>query len=84
MPGRFGAYGAQQDRADRLDTAARADGLLHVQLVVVQQTEVKFPVRGESHAIAAAAVRLAHGADEADRAPSFGEPEVLGLVRRML
>ena len=64
---------------------ARAERLLHVQLVVVQQAQVELAVGGEAHAVAGAAVGLAHRGDEADdTATAPPEAVVARLLRRVL
>jgi hypothetical protein len=70
----------QQDLLHGRLAAARAQRLLHVELVVVQQAQVELAVGGEAHAVAGAAVGLAHGRDEADHAAPVREAEVLRLV----
>src|SRR5882672_9506850 len=71
---------AREDRRHRGRTAARAQRLLHVELVVVEQAEMELAVRGQAHAVARPAVRLADGTDEADHAFAVREAEVLRLV----
>src|SRR5437762_172221 len=61
--------------------AALADRRLHVELVVVEEAEVELAVRGEPHAVAVAAVGLAHGGDEAHDAARSREAVVPRLVR---
>ena len=83
VPRRLGAHGLQQDLAHGRDAAARAQRLLDVELVVVEQAQVELAVGGEAHAVAGPAVRLAHRRDEADHAvAAVGEAEVAGLVGR--
>src|SRR5439155_26238502 len=84
VSGRLGSDGAQQDCAHGVDAAAGTDRALHVELVVVQQAEMKLAVRRQAHAIAGAAIRFADGADEADNTPRAGWPEVLRLVGGVL
>src|SRR5207237_10742157 len=84
MTGRLVADGAQQDRRDRLETAAGTQRAADVELVVVQEAEMEATLRGEPHAVAGAAVRLRHRADEADDAARAGEAVVPRLVGRVV
>ena len=61
--------------------SAAAQRRAHVELVVVEQAEMEAAVGGEPHAVAGAAVRLGHGADEADDAAAAGRRKFARLVR---
>src|SRR5579883_3013084 len=80
MDGRLLAHRRQEDVPDGGLAAAAADRRLHVELVVVQETEVELAVGGEPHAVAGAAVGLAHGRDEAHDPGRALEPPVARLV----
>src|SRR4249919_824668 len=73
MAGRLVGDGSQQDRGHVFESSTTAKRGTDVDLVVVQQAEMKAPVGGEAHAVARAAVRLGHGADEPDHALCSGE-----------
>ena len=70
----------QQDLLDGGLPAALPERLLDVELVVVQQAQVELAVGRQAHAVARAAVGLAHRRDEADDAAAAGEAEVARLV----
>src|SRR5690349_21943385 len=63
---------------ERLETFARAQWIAQIHFVVPVETRAQPPIRGETHAVARATVRVRHRRDHTNRSGRAGKSIVLG------
>jgi hypothetical protein len=68
VSGRLCSDGMQENFANLFRIGSGSQGSSHIELVIVKQTKMKTPVRGQPHSIARSAIGSRYRTDKADDA----------------